>query len=155
MSVHPTKAVCVWGPRYALKLTKGHDNCTDPYCWESPYGKLIQLGSKSIGLGIKNFPIGHALQDIVEFNTFSYYEKKPYKLKVIDSEGKTRIVNTLIHDSTIINKSKAPSDFLRSLHCSTFKEINFGNAFLYVVDNSDALCSFENAAKEGFTCHKP
>ena len=63
-SIHPTKAVCMWGNEIDLNDLQ-HFKSTTPFYWDSPYGKLLTHDSKSLCLGLKNIPIFHALEDIL------------------------------------------------------------------------------------------
>lgn len=134
-SVHPTKAVCVWGKK-ANKLIANHENSTTPFYWDSPYGKYLKIGSKSLGLGVKNIPIVHTIEDVLSKHYYDYYQKKKYKLPMQNGNNNF-IVNTYIHDNNVLEKCISPGDYVASLNCKTYKKINFGYAFLYVIDNND------------------
>ena len=81
-STHPTKAVCVWG-KDAEKYIENHQNSTTPYYWDSPYGKMLKDGCMTLGLGVRNNPIFHTIEDVVSEPYTKYYHHQKYTLKVI------------------------------------------------------------------------
>lgn len=134
-STHPTKAVCVWG-KNAEKIIANHEKSTTPFYWDSPYGKFFKIGSKSLGLGVKNIPICHTIEDVLSKHYYNYYQKEKYSLVIQDGDIKN-IVNTYIHDSVIMDKCISPGDYVASLKCETYKKVDFGHSFLYIIDNND------------------
>jgi len=142
-SKHPTKAVCVWGKNAEL-IVKGHDKAKTPFYWDSPYGKLQKMGSKSLGLGLKNIPIFHLEEDVLLENKESYYYPDKYSLTVIDN-GTIENVETFVHSAEIISKLKDAGDYVRNLKCKTYRQFNVGFAFCYVIDNTELfeVCSVE------------
>ncbi len=150
MSIHPTKAVCVWG-KDAASIAEGHEKSTTPYYWDSPYGKFLNMESKSLGLGVKNIPIVHAMEDILSEPYSFYYQNKKYALKVIQDNGEELLVNTLVHDEKILDKCLAPGDYAISLESKSYIRKEFGLAWLYVVDNNDLFGDMKMAFKKGYT----
>ncbi|MBR4267779.1 MAG: AAC(3) family N-acetyltransferase [Bacteroidales bacterium] len=150
MSVHPTKAVCVWG-KDAKSIVEGHENSTTPFYWDSPYGKFLKYGSKSIGLGVKNIPMVHAIEDILSDPYDFYYQKKKYRLKVVKGDGSELVVDTFVHNETVMEQCLAPGDYTASLNVKSYRKINFGLAFLYVIDNCDLFEETKKAFARGYT----
>ena len=138
MSKHPTKAVCVWG-KDAQEIIQDHEVSTTPFYWDSPYGKLLKAGSKSLGLGLKNIPIFHSIEDILTEPYNYYYQKQPYKLHVIDNYGEDTVVETYVHDQGIIDRCQPAGDYTKDLNCKTYRRISMGLAFVYIIDNADLL----------------
>lgn len=136
MSKHPTKAVCVWG-KDAAHIASGHDSSITPFFWDSPYGKLLKLHSKSLGLGLKNIPIFHTFEDVLAESPDYYYQANKYALPLITCDGERVVINTFVHDDNVLNKCVAAGDYVRSLKCKSYIRCNFGHAFLYVIDNDD------------------
>lgn len=135
-SVHPTKAVCVWG-KDAKEIVEGHELAETPFYWDSPYGKFLKMGCKSIGLGLKNIPIFHTFEDVLSETKDAYYYPDKFKLKVINNNKEEIIVETYVHNTELIAKCVSAGDYTKSLNCKTYKRINFGMSFLYVIDNTD------------------
>lgn len=136
MSVHPTKAVCVWG-KDAATIVEGHANSTTPFYWDSPYGKFLKMGCKSIGLGLKNIPIFHTFEDVLSNPITFHYQKGKYRLKLIKEDGSKIEVETYVHSDEVLDKCKPAGDYVANLKAKTFKKVKFGTAFLYSVDNTD------------------
>ena len=147
-SKHPTKAVCVWG-KNAEEIVRGHENSKTPFYWDSPYGKMLKIGSKSLGLGLGHIPIFHAFEDILSENAIEYYEPQKYRLKVKTTNGLEEIVETYVHNNNLscIN----PRDYVHSLHCESFKKVDFGYGFVYVVDNTSLFEKVKNEFLKGHT----
>ena len=143
-SIHPTKAVCVWG-KDAQMIASGHENSTTPFYWDSPYGKLLKLGSKSLGLGLKNIPIFHSFEDILLFGVEDYYESEKYKLKVKTESREIINVMTKIHDEALNARLTLAGDYVKELKCSSYIRKNWGYTFCYIIDNSELLerCKIE------------
>ena len=147
-SVHPTKAVCVWG-KDAESIADGHEKATTPFYWDSPYGKYLKRGCKSIGLGLKNIPIFHTFEDVLA-NPFSFhYQKEKYKLRLIKVDRSEIEIETFVHDDNILDKCKSAGDYVASLKAKTFKKVSFGTAFLYSVDNTDLFEVVKKAYMNG------
>ncbi len=149
-SIHPTKAVCIWG-KDAASVAEGHEVAATPYYWGSPYGEYLKLGSKSLGLGLKNIPMVHSIEDILSDPYFFYYQKDKYCLRVRKKDGIEIKVDTLVHDEMIMEQSMSPGDFTATLNATTYKKKKFGLAFLYVVDNTDLFKEMEKAYAKGYT----
>lgn len=146
MSKHPTKAICVWG-NGAEEIVKDHEKSTTPFYWDSPYGKILRLGCKSLGLGLKNIPIFHTFEDVLSQSPDAYYQKEKYQLHLIDKQGVDDVVETYVHDPAIIDRCKPAGDYVRDLKCKSYKRIDVGSAFVYIIDNTDLFdrCKVEFA----------
>lgn len=153
MSKHPTKAVCAWG-KDAKSIVEGHEKSTTPFYFDSPYGKLLKLHSKSLGLGVKNIATMHAIEDILTTPHDFYYQKNKYNLSLIDKAGVKTTVEVLVHDENIMNKCELPGDYVYSLDCKSYKRINVGYKYVYVIDNDDLMSTCEEHFKKGHTRQK-
>lgn len=147
-STHPIKAVCVWGKDAAV-IAEGHEKASTPFYWDSPYGKLLKMGCKSIGLGLKNIPIFHTFEDVLLPNKEAYYYPKKYTLKVITPEKEEIKIETLVHNTELIAKCVSAGGYVKSLNCSTYKRIKFGMSFLYVIDNTDLYNRLKSDCEKG------
>ena len=143
-SVHPTKAVCIWG-KDAEMLAENHEISTTPYYWDSPYGKLLKKGSKSVGLGVGNMPIIHTMEDVLSTNFDDYHQKNKYLLKVITENGDEKLINTYVHNPVILDKCISSLKYVRINKPSILHEVPFGLSFIICVDNKDLydLCKEE------------
>lgn len=148
-SIHPIKAVCVWG-KNAKEIISNHENSTTPFYWDSPYGKYLKIHSKSLGLGLKNIPIFHAFEDILSKPYDTYYQKEKYTLFVKNGNNAFPI-KTYVHDNDILDRCISAGDYVASLKCKSYKKINFGYTFLYVIDNDDLYQRLQTEFKNGNT----
>lgn len=136
MSKHPTKAVCAWG-KGAEEIVKDHDLSTTPFYWDSPYGRLLAKDSKSLGLGSKKMPIIHTIEDVLSASPFDYYQEKSYSLHLIDKDGNNQLITTRVHSLSVLDRCLPAGDYVREIKCKSYKRINVGSAFVYIIDNND------------------
>lgn len=146
MSMHPTKAVCVWG-KDAEYYAEGHENSTTPFYWDSPYGKFLKAGSKSLGLGVGKIPMVHTIEDVLSAAPDTYYQKKKYNLKLVTRDGSIVNARTYVHDPVIIEKCISPQRYVESITDTPIKVKGFGCSFVYILDNTELLniCTSEFA----------
>lgn len=149
-SIHPTKAVCVWG-KNAEMIVEGHNNSTTPFYWDSPYGKFLKMGCKSLGLGLKNIPIFHTFEDVLSSNKYEYYLPEIVTLRVKLISGEEILVSTCIHNADVLDHCVSAGDFVASLHCKTYKKVEYGLSFLYVIDNTDLYNQVKLSFEKGIT----
>lgn len=144
MSMHPTKAVCVWG-KDAEYYAEGHECSTTPFYWDSPYGKFLKAGSKSLGLGVGNMPMIHTMEDVLSATQDEYYQKKKYDLELVTQDGSRINVQTYVHDPSILEKCISGKNFVESISNSPINTQEFGDSFVFILDNNELLnlCSGE------------
>lgn len=135
-SKHPTKSVVAWGEN-AKEITTNHHLATSPFYWDSPYGWFLKNKSKSVGLGLKNIPVVHAIEDI-EFadNLFMYFKDK-YPLRLIDFDNKVHKMDIHIHSNWDDKNPLSPGDYTKSLSLDSYVNIPLGFSFCFSVDNQD------------------
>lgn len=136
MSLHPIKSVCVWG-RDAEKIVRNHNQSSTPFYWDSPYGKLLKIGCKTLGLGVANNPIFHSIEDVCSNPFTKYYLPNKYRLKLKTKDRDEMWVDTFVHDSTTLSRCVSSEAYIRSLKCESYKKINFGLSFIYLIDNTE------------------
>ncbi len=137
-SIHPTKAVCCWGNK-AQEIINGHEISTTPFYWDSPYGKLIKHGSKSLCLGLKNIPIFHSYEDLFSEHYYDYYYPDKKKLKVRLLDRREIEVETYVHNPVIIDKCVTAGDYVKRINPPTYKQVAFGLKYIVVVNNNNNL----------------
>lgn len=147
-SKHPVKSVCVWG-KDAEFIIKDHETATTPFYWDSPYGKFLKSGCKTLGLGVTNNPIFHAIEDILSEPCTKYYENKKYRLKLITADKETKEIETYIHDTKIISKCISSGEYIKTLGCDSYKKIEFGYSFIYNIDNLEVLEKLKTIVANG------
>ena len=147
-SVHPVKAVCVWG-KDAEEYIKNHSDATTPYYWDSPYGKMLKKRCLTLGLGVRNNPIFHTIEDVVSVPLTKYYLPEKINLKVITSDRKELSVATYIHDTRVISKCISSGEFIENLGCNSYKKISVGISYLYIINNYEVYEKVKNLVKNG------
>lgn len=140
-SCHPTKAVCVWG-KNAEQIAESHATCKSPFDDKSPYGKLLKLHSKSIGIATGKCPMGHCCEDILNPSLSHYH--KPIKLGVRKNE-EIHYYDTRIHD---MGKLKiAPVEFIK--RSPDYKSIKTGYGYSFIIDNDKLFEYYKKEFAEG------
>jgi aminoglycoside N3'-acetyltransferase len=134
-SKHPTKSVVAWG-KDAKKIIEGHEHSYTPFYWNSPYGWLLKNKSKSLGLGVSNIPMFHAIEDTILPKDFYLYRKTKQTLRLIDYDNSLKTMEVFIHDPKKIGKLIPPGEFAQALNISSYRRRDFGFRFCYVVDNA-------------------
>lgn len=137
-STHPTKALCIWG-KNAESIASHHEFSTTPYYKDSPYSYFYGDDCKSIGLGCKNMPMIHSIEDILSTNYTEYYQSKPYNLTVINKERKAITVKTYIHDDKILSDCMTGWDYAKKIGCKSLQTTNIGYSYMYIVNNLELL----------------
>lgn len=147
-SVHPTKAVCVWG-KDAEILIKNHEVSTTPFYWDSPYGKFLKDGCFTLGLGVRNNPIFHTIEDIVSDPVTKYYLPQKYKLKLITDKKEIMDIETYIHNSKILSKCISSGEYIEKLNCKSYNKTNIGISYIYLINNSEVYEKVQDLVKKG------
>ena len=136
MSLHPIKAVCVWG-RNAEKIASNHNISSTPFYWDSPYGKLLKIGCKTLGVGVANNPMFHSIEDVVSNPITKYYLPNKFRLKLKTKDENEIWVDTFVHNSTVLSKCISSEAYIRTLNCNSYKKVDFGLSFIYFIDNTE------------------
>lgn len=135
-SRHPTKAVVAWG-KNAGEIVTGHENSTTPYYWDSPYGWLIKNPSKSLGFGLRNTPIFHAVEDIIlKDKNWLYYPEK-ITMMVKDYNGEVFPIDVFVHDPLKMLNAGSVEEFINSIRPLSYLKISFGFTFCSIIDNQE------------------
>lgn len=149
-SIHPTKAVCAWG-NDAKYVTEGHEFSETPYFWGSPYGKLLNMGCKTLGLGVDNNPIFHSIEDVLLDRENRLYLREPFLLNVKTFDNKLIKVKTFIHDPKLIDFCVSSGKYIESHHFKCYQKVRFGLTFLFLVNNTELFNESKDRFKQGLT----
>lgn len=98
-SIHPTHSVSAWGPD-ADVIVRDHHKADSTYGPDTPWGRLVELNGKILGIGISIAPVTfyHYLEDKVKSDFPVPIWLDPVKLRCYD------------HDRSIIKVSVKPYD---------------------------------------------
>jgi aminoglycoside 3-N-acetyltransferase len=141
--------------RYADELTRYHQDTIYPCGEKSPFYEIIKYNGIIIGLGVSvdRLSFAHTVEDVMkdEF-PFKTRNEKVYECKVIDYEGKTRLIRTLVASKEIIHrngikfvKNYIPRDICRLIK---YKGISF-----FTADSKRLFEKMVLLAKEGKTIY--
>lgn len=145
-SMHPLKAVCVWG-KDAEAIVQGHEQSILPFGKNTPYGRLLDRNSKSIGLGVKNLPMFHAVEDRLYEKYHPQYLHDEYSMQIRRIDDSIITCTTKIHDPAF--HYKAPiGDYVAAMNLESYIRVPFGYSFLYSVNNSEILEAFNKMVDE-------
>lgn len=126
ISVHPIKAVAVWG-KNAKQIVEEHELCDYPYDESSPYYKFSKLkNAKAIGLGVRNCSLVHMIEDMFEQDKGYLYSKSKIGGKVKTSTG-IEFVETYLHHGEL--KLIQPKDFIDK-YCEELVTLSKTNGFI-------------------------
>jgi aminoglycoside 3-N-acetyltransferase len=104
-SLHPTKSVCALG-KYALELTKTHQDSPFPYDYCSPYYRIMEHDAKIVGLGVstKNLSFVHCVDDALK-DKFPVrpYHPQLFRARCINYSGEVELVSTFAHNLKMMN----------------------------------------------------
>lgn|SRR5262245_25283359 len=104
-SLHPTKSVCALG-KYALELTKTHQQSPFPYDYCSPYYRIMEHDAKIIGLGVstKHLSFVHCVDDALKDKfPVQPYHPRLFQAKCINYCGQVEVVGTFAHNIEMMN----------------------------------------------------
>lgn len=144
-SKHPTKAVVAWG-KNAEEIVSDHENSKTPFYWSSPYGWLLKNHSKSLGLGLKNNPMFHACEDVLNELLPNIYSKTKYNLKIRDNNVIYNI-QTYVHDPVLLSSLIKIGDYIETLKLKSYKKKKFGFTFCYCLNNQELFEKCKNEFK--------
>ena len=153
-SLHPTKSVCAIG-KNIREIIYGHENCEYPFGEMSPYGNLIKLNGKVIGLGVRSdegLTILHCIEGALgeEFpaprvpNTY-------YNWECIDYSGKTiRVKVVAYHYTGKLDYRRYIVNYFPDDICYDFEEMRRP---FFVCQSKPFLDLGVKLAKQGITCY--
>lgn len=128
-SLHPTEPVAAWGSN-AFEYIKDHAVKNTPYHWDSPYGKLIQNGGKILYIGVTLDNAGthlHTLEDAIDIGV-PVYAPEVFDLEVRDFDGKSRMVQTKVHNPVYSKQRRCDALLPLFLKENVYKEVQIGKA---------------------------
>ncbi len=153
-SLHPTKSVCAIG-RLAKEMTATHQDSPYPYDLCSPYYKTAEFEGRVVGLGVATTYMSfmHCADDFMKdkFPVQPYCERL-FDGRLIDYEGKERIIKTythdpekMLHDVPRFVKSYIPDDICRDMNIKSRK--------WFTVDAPRMFDMTVSLAREGVTMY--
>lgn len=162
-SIHPTHSVSAIG-KYAEYITKDHHIGEKTFGKNSPWGKVIKLKGKFLGIGISLGPTTqyHYIEDIME-NDFPIKVKidKLYKIKCKISKHKFIYVNVRPLDPNVAKTriDKKQNHFIRDYFWNIFKSLELlhcgkiGNAKSWWINAEIFSIALIKLAKLGITIY--
>ncbi|HEX8852643.1 MAG TPA: AAC(3) family N-acetyltransferase, partial [Pyrinomonadaceae bacterium] len=153
-SLHPTKSVCAVG-RLARELTATHHLSPYPYGVGSPYRKLVELGGKSIGLGVttQRMSLVHCAEDELgeEFPVRTYHPQL-FAARCIDYAGAIVTVETYAHDLSLMNH-RIPRFVRRHLSADACRDLKINGMSFFRADAARLFDEMVKRAREGATIY--
>ena len=147
-SLHPIKALAVWGKDRDWLIAEHHRSKT-PYDINSPYYRMVYLkGAKSIGLGVKKNTFVHCCEDVVEGYPTKYSENS-FLVKCVDHNGNGIEVSTPIHTGG--NVGIGLCDYLRFTQCDVYRECYFRTRFFYEAEIPGTLEHIRRLTEKNLT----
>lgn len=155
-SLHPTKSVCAVG-RLARELTATHHLSPYPYDVPSPYRKLVELGGKSVGLGVttERMSLVHCAEDeLKDAFPVRTYHPRLFAARCLDYNGEPVTVETYAHDLTKMNH-RIPRFVRRRLAAATCRDLKIQGMNFFRADASALFDEMVRLARdEGATIYR-
>jgi hypothetical protein len=154
-SLHPTKSVCAIGPA-AHELTAHHQDSPYPYDTSSPYGRVVALGGKVIGLGVTttNLSLLHCADDALgdSFPVWPYHPR-PLPGRCVDREGREVTVPTFAHDLRVRQRS-LPKWLGRNVAPEVCRDLRFEGRPVFRADAAALFARLCELARQGQTIYE-
>ncbi|HEV2705893.1 MAG TPA: AAC(3) family N-acetyltransferase [Pyrinomonadaceae bacterium] len=153
-SLHPTKSVCAVG-RLARELTATHHLSPYPYDRPSPYRKLVELGGKSVGLGVtsERMSLVHCAEDeLREAFPVRTYHPQLFAARCIDEAGELVTVETYAHNLSKMNHH-IPRFVRRHLSSSACRDLKIHGSNFFRADAARLFEEMVRCAREGVTIY--
>jgi len=150
-SLHPTHPMLASGPK-AEWIIADHESCLYPCGPGTPFDKLVQLQGKVcfFDAPFATFTFFHFLEDFVKDRLpFSLYTHKLFEVKVIDRDGRERMVNTYVFSPDAIQRRQfhVLERQLRLRQLITCSRV--GNTGLQLISVNDAIACTKEMADRG------
>lgn len=159
-SIHPTHSVAAWG-KHADYLTSNHYEASTNFGKETPFGKLLELKGKIVGLGINYGPVTyyHVYEDLNLDKFNGVYLPTPFKSKITDYHGniidcKILCHNPIFHKNRIDKNPEIESYFSKhfdSNNISSTTKIGEGN--IWWIESNRLLTELEKLYSQNITIY--
>lgn len=154
-SLHPTSSVVAIG-RHARELTEDHHLDVYPCGVKSPYYRTATRGGKIVGIGIEPhycLSFVHVVEDVIkDAFPLQTLNEDVHRCRVIDHEGRERIVETLVPNRRIQHRDMKRY-FRKHLRENELKVIRYRGSRFFVADASALLQRMEDLAHRGVTIY--
>ncbi len=154
-SLHPTKSVCALGP-LAEELTATHHQSPYPYDVCSPYYKLVEHNAKIIGLGVWTFNLSfvYCTDDALkEAGPVRTYHTETFAAQCVNYEGETKLVETYVHDSRIVDTHDVPRYMKENIPTDVCEDLVLNGMKFFRADAAPLFKTMLRLAKEGTTVY--
>lgn len=150
ISLHPIKAMAVWGKNRDQIIATHHESST-PFDKKSPYYIAGELpNSKSLGLGIERNAYFHCCEDIInEHDNSILYSSDYFESKLIDNNQHTIKVNTYAHCPSKTHNFISPTDYLKKTNCKSYNVLKNSKTRMYIVNNKEIKEHLQKQFKQG------
>lgn len=153
-SLHPTNSVVALGEN-ATYLVEEHQSDIYPCGVKSPFYKMMEFDAKIIGIGVNvnNLSFCHCIEDVMKDDFLIETRKKEiFSVKVINSEGKEEVVDTLVASANIAhrNPKKFFSRFIPSTVCHSFKR---NGAEFFITDSKQLFGMLRELSDKGLSIY--
>jgi aminoglycoside 3-N-acetyltransferase len=156
-SLHPTDAVCAYGPK-ASWYVSGHFGQPTPYTAESPFGRLADAGGKilMIGTSLNGACTSlHVVEDAINF-PYPVYDAKTFDTVLIDEFGKRHRMTTRVHNPEWSAKRDADLLLPLLLRAGIIHRHSIGRAASMLIEAKGLRDTLIHACQEdGITMYTP
>ncbi len=154
-SLHPTKSVCAIGP-LAEDLTNSHQASRYPYDAVSPFYKLTEHHGKIIGLGVwtSRLSFAYCVDDALKDNfPVPVYHQRVFAVPCIDYAGQTQIVETYVHNMSVIDTHEGPNFFRTHVSPDVCEDLTIEGMRFFRADARRLFDDLMELARRGITVY--
>ena len=153
-SFHPTNSVVAIG-KNAKELTEGHELDIYPCGVQSPFYKLIKFNARILGLGVTvdNLTFVHSVEDTMKSSfPLKTRNDEVYDCLCIDSDGKEKIVKTLVASAAISHRN-VYDFFKKYIPASMYRNVRVKNMDFFSLDSPELFDQLKQLASSNKTIY--
>jgi len=159
-SLHPTHSVCAHGPK-ARNITEGHHKAETNFGMGTPFGKMLDMNGKLVGLGIGIGPVTfyHVAEDLSLNDNPEVYLPEPFEMKINTAREtlikKVFVHNPLFHSVRIDKDAKIEAWFRKHLkEKNILHESKFGNGMMWWMNVNELIAELNELKKKNINIYK-
>ncbi|KAF0201903.1 MAG: hypothetical protein FD170_2394 [Bacteroidetes bacterium] len=153
-SIHPTNSIVAIG-KQADELLMQHGDSIYPCDELSPFYKMMKLNAKIIGLGVTTefLSFVHCPEDVMKAD-FPVKTRSDvvFETNVIDHDGNTRIISTLVADKTIATRN-IPGFIKAFVDPEIARDFHFRGNHFFIADSKELYKIIERLALKDITIY--
>jgi aminoglycoside N3'-acetyltransferase len=157
-SLHPTHSVAARGPG-AEELVEGHAEAPTPFGEGTPFARMIDRGMVQLwfGVGLRIFTLYHAFECLRPGGfPIEVFQERRVDARVIDADGRKRVVSTLVHDAVIGSRKDETREAMRDhlLEAGVLRRAKLGRGEVMAAPMPELMAELETLLGRGVTIYR-